>query len=436
MVTMTSLVLLRDVGDDKKVQPPTSTGCTGDVWLASDILEVYKICPENIQSNLKTFFKTGESECLYINQGNIHYYFHIAWLLNYSSLIQTCVTFLCGTEWILRHSDDQLCCACNNALNLEMQKLHVRGGKFPCSAVAVRRANRPEYLVLFTCNDTIDSPQHVSVLDLRTMNMCSTGTNKWKRLDRGYAVCSLHVAEVPYVLTSGGRGKSAGKFYRYDVVRDKWDRNINMNHPRSGHTMSSVGDKIYLIGGRESDVIEVVHPESSSCTDIGRLPVAVHTTTSAVYDNTIFIFGGEIKTGCVPAVQSIDTKSKAITRLTDLPCDCSGGSAVAWNDSIFIASQQGHMIKYDPISGHSELCNHQPFSRKQFAMFTQGDAIFLLGGVRTDRQDVSSCTLCKYSPDHNHWEKTPELAKSMNILASCLVQYPKSCPILPFSSAL
>ena len=445
MVAVAPLIIpLRPAVGTKQItsHDVVDTWCTSDTladynsisWSTSDTLEMYDSIPGNVQANLRTFLATGESECLNMNEDNFHYYCHMAWKLKYSSLIHACVVFLsrqtCVTRLLFDH---HLNCDCKKILDLELQKLH--DSKHSCPKTVPRKNDKPVFLVLFTCSEIKDNSKQISIFDLHTRNIFKVHASKWKKLDYGYAVCSLHIAEVPYILTSGGCG-NVGKLYRYDVVMDKWDKNINLNNVRSMHVMCSVGEQIYLIGGRETSTVEVCNLDGSKCIDIGRLPVHVHNMAHVVFENKIYLFGGENKRGRVSAVQCIDIKSKTITRLKDLPCECSGGNAVVQNNRIFIATQQGHMIKFDPLSGQSELCNHQPFNRKHFSMFTQDGNVFLLGGVRTDGKEDSSCLLCKYSPDHNHWEKAATFASSMTIYASCAVQYPKTCPIIPFSSAI
>ena len=336
--------------------------------------------------------------------------------------------------------EETLQCDCRKILNCELDRLNAKmcDCSQRCKNLSRTIAAR-EYMVLFTNPALREQAGTMAVFDICTSTIFNVRTGKGKYMSEGYAVCSYHVEKVPYVVISGGSGKSNSpntRLYRYDVVRDKWDIKIDLKNNRSGHVMCYCAGQIYLVGGLQTSSVEVCQLNAKKCIGIGSLPVPVHNMAHAVVDDKIYIFGGETDRGKISAVQCIDARTNTITRLKDLPCECSGGQAVLYNKTIYIATHQGHMIKYDSSSGNSELCNHQPFCRKNFAMFTKDGCIFILGGVRTDGHVGLPCVLCKYMPETDHWVRAATFAKHVPIYASCYVQYPKSCPIIPFSSSL
>ena len=407
----------------------------GQVWSTSDMKEFFDSIPNTIQAGLSTYLSTGDCDCLNICGETFHFYFHYACKWNDASLFHACV-LCCVTNGM--SLPEAPVCDCRKILDFELDKLNAN--VCHCSQTyqsLTTKTRTPEYLILFTSPILGESHRRMAVFDKRTSNIFSVLASKEKYMGEGYAVCSFHAEKVPYVVISGGKGKSsAAKLYSYDVVRDKWKKKVNLTRNRSGHVMCYCFGQIYLIGGLQTSSVEVCEIESKKRVDIGSLPVAVHNMAHVIADGKIYLFGGENNRGKVSAVQCIDTKTKTITRLRDLPCECSGGQAVLFNQTIFIATHQGHMIKYDIVTGNSELCNHQPFCRKYFAMFTKDDCIFIIGGIRTDGHSGVPCILCKYVPQTDQWVKAATFAKPVPIYASCAVQYPKTCPIIPFSSSL
>lgn len=407
-------------------------------WSTSNMLEYFYCIPCDVQASLRNFLSTGDCDCLNICEENFHVYFHFACKWNNPSLLHSCVRS-CGNsgKTLL---PETMACGCRKILDVELQK---HNGNMCGCAVRFQTLNittdSPEFLVLFTSPEVREGPRKISILDFRTNNIFNVLTNKGKEMGEGYAVCSFQADKIPYVIISGGCGKSAGKLHKYDAVRDKWHAKVELNHSRTGHVMCASLGQIYIIGGTQSPTVEVCDMDgrnSKECVVIGTLPVAVHNMAFVVVGDKIFLFGGENSRGNVSAVQCIDSKNKNISRLKDLPCECSGGQAVFFENAVYIATQQGHMIRYDIVTGWSELCSHQPFCRKNFAMFIKDGHINILGGIRTDGKETSPCVLCKYEPKSDQWFKAATFPKPLPVYASCVVQYPKSCPIIPFSSLL
>ena len=399
----------------------------------NNFTEFFKELPTNIRTNVAEILITGAADLLDIREETFHMYLHCASVCSNSSLLRACACYahrMSLSETTLDCDGD-----CRKLLNCELNKLNANICVCPqgCkNSMAVR-----EFLVLFTSPILREHPGSMAIFDIHSSTMFNIRTSKGKGINEGYAVCSYHLENVPYVVISGGNGKSSARLHRHDVVRNKWDMKIDLKINRTGHVMCYCAGQIYLVGGLQTSSIEVCQMNTKKVTNIGSLPVAVHNMAHVVANDKVYIFGGETDRGMVSTVQCIDTKKSEITRLEDLPCECSGGQAICLNnETIYIATHQGHMIKYDIATDTSELCSHQPFCRRNFAMFTKDGCIFILGGVRTDGHAGPPCVLCKYMPQTDHWVKAATFAKYVPIYASCHVQYPKLCPIIPFSSSL
>ena len=416
---------------DIKLQP-NKMPPQADILSTTRLKEFFNSLPMDIQTNLTEFLRTGDKDVLDIRVETFHQYLHCAYLCPYPSLLRALATYYAHGMSL---SETTLDCDCLTLLNCELDKLNASICVCPqgCkNSMAVR-----EFLVLMTSPILREHPGSIVIFDIHSNTMFNIRTSKGKVMNEGYAVCSYHLESVPYVVISGGNGKSSARLHRHDVVRNKWDMKIDLKINRTGHVMCYCAGQIYLVGGLQTSSVEVCQMNTKKVINIGALPVAVHNMAHVVANGKVYIFGGETDRGMVSTVQCINTKTNEIKRLEDLPCECSGGQAIFLNnETIYIATHQGHMIKYDIATDTSELCSHQPFCRRNFAMFTKDGCIFILGGVRTDGHAGPPCVLCKYMPQTDHWVKAATFAKYVPIYASCHVEYPKLCPIIPFASSL
>jgi len=383
--------------------------------------------PEDVQHNLAKYLSSGEDRELNLNQTNVNIYVDVAKALNLKKLQKVCGCFLNQNDVKSRPWENNrlLCKLCINVHD----KNSIGTDQF-CV-----KAKVPAYAIMFPKEESCDKEhRHVLVMDIRkSKEVQKTVEKRVAKFGNGFAACAAYAKTCPYVFISGGNGKAERVLMKYDVVENKWSTCANLRVSRTKHCMAAVQRCIYIIGGKEGSSIEKYDIDSGNCSELNaKLPVPVHCAAHAVFEDKIYIFGGKTLRNEVQTVQCVDTKQNSVSRLNDLPVTCSGSQAVVVKDKIYIATNHGHMIKYDPKTDQSEMCSQQPFKRKHFIMYERKGFLHIFGGVRTDGKLDEEGTMYKYCPLGDTWRKWLTFGIPLPINASCTIVYPKECPVTPF----
>lgn len=373
--------------------------------------------PEDVRHRVAAFLSSGDSDALFITHENIHHYKHFAKNLHHVQLEKICEQF-------------------SNGVDQNGNKTNNVSSTLEC--LNSRNLNVPSFVIMFLRHYDINQPNKVLVIDLRKFEIHKLDVKRITTFGEGFASCAAYKKECPYVIISGGCGKTANSLHKYDVVENKWMTYDNIRNPRSKHCMAFLNGHVFIIGGKGCSSVEKYSIENNICSEIAKLPVSVHSSAVAVYQHKIYIFGGKTLKGNVRCVQCLDTKTNKISRLDDLPSECSGGQAIVVRDTIYFATNQGHMIKFHPETGLSELCSHQPYRRKHFSMFIRNNKLTVFGGIKTEGPLTDNelwnkeNTMYSYCPDADSWTLVSSYSACVPVYTSCTVQYPKECPVKPF----
>ncbi|XP_052807215.1 uncharacterized protein LOC128236408 [Mya arenaria] len=385
--------------------------------------------PEDVHHDLAKYLSSGDRQELNINQANVNSYLNIANNLNHKNLKRICNHFLNGNDCKTRtwENNSRICKLCLN--------VHDKHPSSTNKASVGTNPRVPSYEIMFPKDvHCSNSHKNVFVMDIRKhKEVHRIEQKKVTKFGDRFAVCAAYAKKCPYLFVSGGNGKTDRSLFKYDVVENKWSQCHHLKHPRSKHVMAFVQNCVYIIGGQESASIERYELENGHCSELRpNLPVRVHCAAHVVYNDKIFIFGGKTLRNEVQIVQCIDTKANSTSRLSDLPFPCSGGQAIVVKDKIYLATNHGHMIKYDPETGQSELCSQQPYNRKHFVMYEKNGYLHIFGGVRTDGKVEEEGTVYKFCPLGNEWKRSVSFGVPLPIHTSCTIVYPKECPVTPF----
>ena len=400
--------------------PGVTTRCLTEGLIGTNVEE---------QHCLANFLSSGDRNDLRITDTNIHYYLQFAGVLHHKALETLCEEYLqnnknkswehdsCFTKDITADTDKDIG---NNNKNVN---------------ISTSGLNFPKFQILFLKQFHTDDHIKVLVMDVRKLNADQTilDVKKVSRFEDGFACCTAYHKQCPYILFSGRHSKKDNALIKYDVVGHKWLHCSDMKYSRAKHMMAFSNKGVYIIGGKKCSAVEKYNIADNHCTEVGSLPVGVHSAALAVFENKVFVFGGKHIRGNVTAVQCINTDTNTIARLPDLPFESSGGQAIVVKDKIYLATSQGHLIKFDPVSNQSELCSQQPYRRKHFVMFEKENNLHLFGGLRTDGRVDNETAMFMYSPVADEWKKSISFGTSLPVQASCTVSYPKECPVKPFS---
>ncbi|KAL3882109.1 hypothetical protein ACJMK2_028480 [Sinanodonta woodiana] len=397
----------------------------------SNVLEFFRDIPQDVRKCLAEFLSSGVTGDLEINEENFHYFFHVANHLNLRRLQQCCMEVYVKGE-TTRIKETIGMCQCANYL----EQLVATAYRRQTSDLWHEKDSDSDrkFQVLFLTKDKDRRKQPIVVTDFAgDFKIYKQDIVNAKRVGDGFAACAFEKKGCPYIFVSGGEEKKKSQIWQYDVILDKWSKAGKMLHSRSRHLMVTVKDKIYLIGGQYTACIEEFDPINGKCVEIGSLPVAAWSSAHAVYNDTIYIFGGKKHAGRISTVQSFNCKTNRLARLEDLPCACSGCQAVVLGGMIYIATIEGHMIKFNPADGNSQLCASQPCARRHFVMFVRNERIYMTGGVRPSgerRGDMNH--LYKYSPEADIWSDVATLSTSLPVYTCCTVRFSGTCGIVPF----
>lgn len=146
-----------------------------------------------------------------------------------------------------------------------------------------------------------------------------------------------------FVYISGGHDYQIGPYRRnllcYDHRTDVWEERRPMTTARGWHSMCSLGDSIYSIGGSDDHVesmerfdvlgVEAYSPQCNQWTRVAPLLQANSESGVAVWQGRIYILGGYSweSTAFSRAVQVYDREADKWSRGPDLPKAIAGVSA-------------------------------------------------------------------------------------------------------------
>uniref|UniRef100_A0A2I3GPJ2 BACK domain-containing protein n=1 Tax=Nomascus leucogenys TaxID=61853 RepID=A0A2I3GPJ2_NOMLE len=146
-----------------------------------------------------------------------------------------------------------------------------------------------------------------------------------------------------FVYISGGHDYQIGPYRKnllcYDHRTDVWEERRPMTTARGWHSMCSLGDSIYSIGGSDDNIesmerfdvlgVEAYSPQCNQWTRVAPLLHANSESGVAVWEGRIYILGGYSweNTAFSKTVQVYDREADKWSRGVDLPKAIAGGSA-------------------------------------------------------------------------------------------------------------
>ncbi|CAJ0927821.1 unnamed protein product [Ranitomeya imitator] len=141
-----------------------------------------------------------------------------------------------------------------------------------------------------------------------------------------------------YVYISGGHDYQIGPYRKnllcYDPRADAWEERRPMTIARGWHSMCTLDDSIYAIGGSDDNLesmerFDILAPQCDQWTRVAPLLQPNSESGAAVLDNKIYILGGYSweNTAFSRTVQIYDKERKKWVKGTDLPKTVAGVSA-------------------------------------------------------------------------------------------------------------
>lgn len=179
----------------------------------------------------------------------------------------------------------------------------------------------------------------------------------------------------------------------FDASLNAWSSAAPMNHPRWGMMVSVVEGKIYAIGGQTgsfldgysaSNCVEVYDPLRDSWEDLSPMPTARGWGGSAVFNDTIFVFGGYDPSVETTGVEVEKYCPETDTWSSDPPMEIyrETFSAISFGNSIYLIGgwNNDHVQAYDPAGKTWRELSPMPSGRGGSGVCRYDDYIVAVGG--------------------------------------------------------
>ncbi|KAI8781548.1 kelch-like protein 24 [Biomphalaria glabrata] len=233
---------------------------------------------------------------------------------------------------------------------------------------------------------------------IRSKNVLAFGFNsrKWFRLaplpyDPGieFATC-VHSNDI--FVTGGGLYKHC--FLRYRSKKDKWSQcRSKLKNGRRRHAMAACGNKIYVIGGYNSELeqgskvlssIEEFELGCSEWTEVANLVVPVSSISATSTKDKVLIFGGETNDRTDTAsIQCFDTQTHTTSVIAQLPIACKLTRATVCNSCSYVILYNGKIVQFDHRTDLVKVMGHiQNFDCVHYGLVHRRGCLLLLGGQR------------------------------------------------------
>jgi N-acetylneuraminic acid mutarotase len=198
--------------------------------------------------------------------------------------------------------------------------------------------------------------------------------------------------------------------------------------PTARHEAALVAykDKLYLIGGRRINPVDIYDPATNSWTAASKTPIELHHFQAVVHGDAIYLIGA--MTGGWPKEKPLEKvvvyypEKDEFKFIHTIPESRrrGGAGAVVYNDQIYIVGgiTNGHMDgyqpwldRYDPKSGVWTPLSDAPNARDHFQATVVGDRLYSLAGRTTSQktnQGFDLTVACDvYDFGLEEWTKEP-----------------------------
>jgi N-acetylneuraminic acid mutarotase len=185
----------------------------------------------------------------------------------------------------------------------------------------------------------------------------------------------------------------------------EWNLVETSNNPIQRHENGAVayGGKVYLIGGRGNNPVNIYDPQSNSWTSVSGAGLEMHHFQAVVYNDKIYVmgafnggWGNEVP---IPNVWIFDPKTNEWTQGPEIPSDRRRASAgvVVYNNKIYMVSGiinghfSGHvpwLDEFDPNTGNWKKLADAPRARDHFHAAVHNGKIYAIGGRNSHEHDV------------------------------------------------
>ncbi len=181
-----------------------------------------------------------------------------------------------------------------------------------------------------------------------------------------------------------------------------WETISSVGKPTARHeaALTGFGGKLYLIGGRRINPVDVFDPASNRWTAKSPTPLELHHFQAVVLGDRIYLMGA--MTGPYPREKPLERvvayrpQTDKFEMLHAIPADRrrGGAGAVIYNDKIYLVGgiTNGHIDgsrpwidEYDPRTGAWKILPDAPHARDHFQAVVIGDRLYAAAGRTTSQ---------------------------------------------------
>lgn len=230
-------------------------------------------------------------------------------------------------------------------------------------------------------------------------------------------------------------GKALAEVYRYNMKSAVWDRMQNMIHPRCCFTATSIGEQIFVIGGKTIyprgqplDYVEFYDVVNDVWNALSPVPISIYQHASSATHDAIFVFGGRDEDDdYLDTVLRYDIQTDSWTLVTtQMIKPRSQFSAYTFKSLIYLVggvTLHENILTvaiYDPHNNRWKYGKNFPEERKFTSAAFHDGTIFVCGGVRhmglsgRPNRTVESRDLFKYDILSDTWTKVVKLVQYAN----------------------
>nr|KAG5702248.1 hypothetical protein BaRGS_030603 [Batillaria attramentaria] len=273
------------------------------------------------------------------------------------------------------------------------QLLPSRRHDFSSELTSPRKSSRLEDVLVVLSGGETPKPPYLRSKDVFAY---SFSTRMWYHLaplphDPGIEFASC-VHDNDIFITGGGLLQTC--FFRYRAKKNKWNQcRPKLKKGRRRHAMASCGNKIYAIGGFNSELeegarvqnsIEEYELDSGEWSEVAQLIQPASSVSATALGDRIFIYGGEKSDrtdSCV--VQCYDSTLRTVTVVASLPVNCKLSRAVMCDSDTYLILFDGKVIKHSPDEGNTKIVGQiKNFDRVHFGLVHRRGILYVLGGQK------------------------------------------------------
>ncbi|KAK3096586.1 hypothetical protein FSP39_001503 [Pinctada imbricata] len=382
----------------------------------------------------------------YLAAQNAVYTLHVGRRFGLTSVVKETITFIAVHLSTIMQQEEFS--TLNEQDVREIQDLHHRTfGNETMDREPNTKSVQKERKVYVTFTTDSNSKLEAIVRDGCTSKQYHTETisenGKKKKLRPNFAMCSIQEDEndPPVILFTGGSGEKSNEVLLCDVINNKWKTRKHMKYGREHHALCVVNSQVYAMGGycqsggenKMVPQIEIYNTCQNTWKEAASLPIPVHSCTCVTAGNRIFIIGGMDENGKeVNAIQIFDTIKDKFTKRCALPENCSKAKAIHIDNSIFLVTESGKLLRIDIrtlemqyMSTHPEVSTHFSIHEWENGFMATYHSKEKENKLISYVYNVQDNTWTFYDRFHMRLDKT-------SMCGNCTIRYPSNICHIPF----